>query len=234
MASGPERPRQLPLDLARAPGFSRDELVVSPANREAVALIDRWPDWPASLMVIAGPPGSGKSHLASIWAEKADALVIDPQEEGTIETAAPLGKNLLIDGIDAFLIDENALFHAINATRAAGKHLLLTSRTWPSQWSLQLPDLLSRIKSAPMVEIAEPDDELLAGVIVKLFADRQIGIDPLVVRYLVSRIERSLATAQDVVNRIDHAALETGSRITRQLAASVLTEMDLGQKSLDL
>ena len=234
MVNGPDRPRQLPLDLARQPGFSRDELVVSASNQAAVSLIDRWPDWPANLMVIAGPPGSGKSHLASIWAKKTDALSIDPAQSGAIATAAPLGLNLLIDGIGEAPIDENALFHAINATRAADKHLLVTSRTWPAQWKLKLLDLLSRVKSAPMVEIAEPDDELLAGVIVKLFADRQIGVDPMVVRFLVSRIERSLATAQDVVERIDQAALETKSRVTRQLAASVLTEMDVGQKTLDL
>jgi chromosomal replication initiation ATPase DnaA len=234
MVNGPDRPRQLPLDLAHQPGFSRDELVVSVSNQAAVSLIDRWPDWPANLMVIAGPPGSGKSHLASIWAKKADALTVDPAESGAIAAAAPLGVNLLIDGIGDAPIDENALFHAINAARATRKHVLLTSRSWPSQWNLKLPDLLSRIKSAPMVEIAEPDDELLSGVIVKLFADRQIDVDSNVVRFLVSRIERSLATAQDVVARIDQAALESRSRITRQLAASVLTEMDLGQKTLDL
>lgn len=233
MPAGPDRPRQLPLDLARRPGFSRDDLVVSSANREAVALIDRWPDWPASMVVIAGPPGSGKSHLASIWAQKAEAVHVDPATPGAITAAAQTGRNLLFDGIGDTKIDEDALFHAINATRSAGRHLLVTSRKWPSQWHLQLADLLSRIKSAPMVEIAEPDDELLAGVLVKLFSDRQIDVDPLVVRFLVSRIERSLATAQDVVARIDHAALETGSRITRQLAATVLTQMDGGQGTLD-
>ena len=234
MPPAPDRPRQLPLDLSRRPGFSRDDLVVSPANREAVALIDRWPDWPANFMVIAGPPGSGKSHLASIWAHNAEALIVDHLASGAITAAAQSGSNLLFDGFGDGKIDENALFHAINSTRAAGKFLLMTARTWPSQWNLQLPDLLSRIKSAPMVEIAEPDDELLAGVMVKLFSDRQIDVDPLVVRFLVSRIERSLATAQDVVARIDHAALESRSRITRQLAASVLTEMDGGQGVFDL
>ena len=234
MSNGPDRPRQLPLDLAHQPGFSRDELVVSPSNQAAVSLIDRWPDWPANLMVIAGPPGSGKSHLASIWARKAEALSIDLADPGAIAVATLLGMNLLIDGIGEASIDENALFHTINATRAADKHVLITSRSWPAQWNIKLPDLLSRIKSAPMVEIAEPDDDLLSGVIVKLFADRQIDVDSMVVRFLVSRIERSLDTAQDVVTRIDQAALESKSRITRQLAASVLTEMDLGQRSLDL
>ncbi|MGB8816896.1 MAG: DnaA regulatory inactivator HdaA [Rhizobiaceae bacterium] len=233
-ASGTDKPRQLPLDLAHEPGFSRDELIVSSSNQAAVALIDRWPDWNASLMVIAGPPGSGKSHLASIWAHNAQALAIDPAAPGDLANAVESGANILIDGVGELPLDENALFHLINASREAGRFVLMTSRRWPSQWPIKLPDLMSRIKSAPMVEIAEPDDELLSGVLLKLFSDRQIIIDPLVVRYLVSRIERSLATAQDIVARIDRAALENQGRITRQLAASVLTEMDSGQKSLDL
>ncbi|MCX7670143.1 MAG: hypothetical protein N2439_08725, partial [Anaerolineae bacterium] len=143
MAGSPDRPRQLPLDLVRGPGFSRDDLVVSASNQAAVGLIDRWPDWPASLVVIAGPPGAGKSHLASIWAAKAGAHAVDPAGEGAIAAAAPLGVNLLIDGIGGSPTDEHALFHAVNATRAAGRHMLLTSRLWPSQWNLVLPDLVS-------------------------------------------------------------------------------------------
>jgi chromosomal replication initiation ATPase DnaA len=230
----PPKSRQLPLDLGHETGFSRDELIVTVSNAAAVRLIDQWPDWPASLMILAGPPGSGKSHLASIWARKAAARTVSPGEKGASEAAATAGANVLIDGLGGQPIDESALFHLINAVREGGKHLLITSRRWPSQWPVALPDLMSRIKSAPMIEIAEPDDELLAGVITKLFADRQIAVESNVVRYLVSRIERSLATAQNVVARIDRAALENQARATRQLAASVLTEMDLGQKTLDL
>ncbi len=185
-------------------------------------------------MIMAGPHGSGKSHLASIWADKAEAMVVDSAAEGGIEEAARANANILIDGIGDRAIDEKALFHLVNATREAGKHLLITSRRWPSQWPVALPDLMSRIKSALMVEISEPDDDLLSGVITKLFSDRQMAVDNLVVRFLVSRIERSLATAQDIVARIDRAALEQRVRVTRQLASSVLTEMDLGQKTLDL
>lgn len=230
----PIKPRQLPLDLGHQPGYSRDELIVTPSNAAAVALIDQWPEWPAGFMIMAGPHGSGKSHLASIWADKSDALILDSAIEGEIENAARANSNVLIDGIGDRHLDEKALFHLINATREAGRHLLITSRRWPSQWPVTLPDLMSRIKSAPMVEISEPDDDLLSGVITKLFADRQISVDNLIVRFLVSRIERSLATAQNIVARIDRAALEQRVRVTRQLASSVLTEMDLGQKTLDL
>lgn len=230
----PIKPRQLPLDLGHQPGYSRDELIVTPSNAAAVALIDQWPEWPAGFMIMAGPHGSGKSHLASIWADKSEALIVDSMIEGEIENAARANSNVLIDGIGDQHLDEKALFHLINATREASRQLLITSRRWPSQWPVTLPDLMSRIKSAPMVEISEPDDDLLSGVITKLFADRQIAVDNLIVRFLVSRIERSLATAQNIVARIDRAALEQRVRVTRQLASSVLTEMDLGQKTLDL
>lgn len=228
------RPRQLPLDLGHKPGFSRDELIVTPSNTAAVQLIDQWPEWTASCMILAGPPGSGKSHLAAIWAEQAEAQVMQSENLAGHESVLSDNANVLIDGIGEAPFDEQALFHLINAMREKGRHLLLTSRRWPAQWPVSLPDLMSRIKSAPMVEIAEPDDKLLAGVITKLFSDRQIAVDGLIVRYLVSRIERSLATAQAVVSRIDRAALEQQARVTRQLAASVLTDMDLGQKTFDL
>lgn len=227
-------PRQIPLDLAHTTGLSRDELVVSKSNAAAVNLIDSWPQWPANFMIVAGPPGSGKSHLASIWAEQALAMRIAAGELSAASSALSAGANVLIDGIGETGFDETALFHLINAVRQDGGYLLITTRSWPSSWKVALPDLLSRVKSAPTIEIAEPDDSLLSGVILKLFADRQLMVEPNVVSYLVSRIERSLATAQSVVERLDKAALESKSRITRQLAATVLTEMDQGQKTFDL
>ena len=120
------------------------------------------------------------------------------------------------------------------ACLVAGGHLLLVSRRFPAAWGVRLPDLASRLKAAPVVEIGEPDDMLLAGVITKLFADRQVAIEPLVVQYLVRRIERSLATAMRVVEKLDRRALEEKTRITRPLAASVLDAMDAGQGVLEL
>jgi len=227
-----DKPRQIPLDLGHQPGLSRDELVVSDANRQAVSLVDNWPDWPATVVVLAGPPGSGKSHLAAVWAAAAKAVFLHPSriEAGV---AAPLLHPVAIDDADVGL-DEHGLFHLINAARAAETHILLTSRRFPSAWGVKLPDLASRLKAAATVEISEPDDHLLAAVITKLFADRQVEVEQHVVQFLVRRIERSLSTAIDVVDRLDRAALEQKTRITRALAAETIKAFDSGQAELDL
>lgn len=229
--AGTVPPRQLPLELGHAPGFSRDDLVVSPANAAAVALVDRWPDWAAPLAILAGPTGSGKSHLAAIWRDAAGAQALDPARLGG---ASFSGRPLLVDAIEPGRFDETALFHLVNAVREAGSTMLVTSRRFPSAWGARLPDLASRLRAATLVELAEPDDLLLAGVLTKLFSDRQVAVESHVVRYIASRIERSLATACRVVEKLDRAALEGKTRISRALAAEVIGAIDAGQGEFDL
>jgi chromosomal replication initiation ATPase DnaA len=229
--SGTGRPRQIPLALAHEPALGRDDLVVTPANAEAISMIDRWPDWPSAVVVLAGPAGSGKSHLASIWREWSQASSVRPAELGRATNASRTGP-VLVDGIGVGPFDEAALFHLINTVRASGTHLLLTSRRFPLAWDAHLPDLVSRLRAATTVEVHEPDDALLEGVIAKLFADRQVEVEPHVVSYLARRIERSVATAIDVVDRLDRAALEEKSRITRSLAARIVSALDEGQGAL--
>ncbi|MCT8999007.1 DnaA regulatory inactivator HdaA [Chelativorans intermedius] len=222
------RPRQLPLELAHEEARSRDDLVVTPANARAVALVEGWPDWPSPVVVLAGPAGAGKSHLGAIWCARADALAVPAGHVGADAFAAAERGPVLIDDADAPGRDERGLFHLINTARSAGHHLLLTARRFPAAWGVALPDLLSRLKAAALVEIGEPDDMLLSGVIFKLFADRQVAVEPHVVQFLVRRIERSLSAAQQVVERLDRAALERKARITRALAAEVIGAMEAG------
>ena len=229
-----DRPRQLPLDLLHADGRSRAHLVVSRANEAAVSLIDRWPDWPSPVVVLAGPTGSGKSHLGAIWREMSGATELDRRSMAAALALAEDGAHLFVDDADAGGLDETGLFHALNAVRAAGSTMLITARRFPSAWGVSLPDLASRLKAAATVEIGEPDDDLLAGVIAKLFADRQVEVEPHLVQYLVRRIERSLATAIRVVDRLDRMALEQQTRITRALAAEAVGALDEGQGELDL
>lgn len=227
------RPRQLPLELKHGTGFSRDDLIVAECNRQAVDLIDRWPDWSAPVAVLAGPTGSGKSHLASIWCEVADAVRVHPSALGGSDLAQLQDKPLLIDDIGTGPFDQSSLFHLINSVLQSQSYLLMTSRLFPAAWPVRLPDLASRLKAATIIEISEPDEQLLSGVMMKLFADRQITVEPHVVSYLVHRMERSLATAIDIVDRLDRMALENKSRITRTFAANVLGSIEAGSRDLE-
>lgn len=197
-------------------------------------MVDRWPAWPSPVVVLAGPAGSGKSHLAAIWREEAGATQLAPGCIGPEGVEAASRGPVLIDDLDAAPLDENGLFHLINAVRQANTGLLLISRRFPLAWGVGLADLQSRLKAATTVEIHEPDDTLLAAVVTKLFTDRQVEVEPHVVQFLVRRIERSLAAAIEAVARLDRAALERKSRVSRALAAEVVAEMEMGQARLEL
>lgn len=229
-----KHPRQLPLDLVHPVGNSRDDLIVGPSNRQAVGLLESWPEWPSAVVVLAGPAGSGKSHLAAIWREDSNATALSADSLGVDAIEAAIQGPVLIDDIDARAIDEAGLFHLINAVKQAGTSLLLTARAFPMAWGVRLPDLLSRLKEAATVEIDEPDDFLLMAILTKLFADRQVDVEPHVVQFLVRRIERSLSSAMDVVARLDRAALENKTKISRTLAAQVIEAMEAGQGKLGL
>jgi len=228
-------PRQLPLDLAYEEGRSRDDLVVTPANEVAVGLVESWPDWPAPVVVLAGPMGSGKTHLGEIWCDQCGAFSVSATAIEAEAMAAAEHGPVFIDDADSPLLDETGLFHLINTVRSSHTHLLLTARHLPSAWGVKLPDLLSRLRAAAAVEMREPDEMLLAGVIVKLFADRQVSVEPHVVQFILRRMERSLSAAQRIVERLDRVALERKIRISRALASEILDEMDWGQQGrLDL
>lgn len=212
---------QLPLELPHDPATGREDLAVGGPLAAAVQLIDRWPQWPSPVVVLVGPAGSGKSHLADIWRERSGAQAILPTADGNAALGASAGP-VLFEDADRIPFDDTALFHVINAVRQHGQSLLMTARTWPGMWDVTLPDLRSRLKAATVVEIGEPDEDLLAQVIVKLFADRQLHIDARLVDYIVQRMERSMEMAQKLVDRIDFLALARGTRITRPLVQEAL------------
>jgi len=220
----PIRPQQLPLAFEHEPASGRDDLVVSDPVSAAAGIVDRWPDWPAPVVIIVGPAGSGKSHLAMVWQHRsgATALAAAGAEAGIV--AAGQGPVLLEDA-DRQPLDETALFHVINQVRSAGTSLLITARSGPLNWGVALPDLLSRLKAATVVEIGPPDDAALTQILFKLFADRQVVVDDKLVGYIVSRMERSLEAAQAIVETIDRLALARGARISRGLAGEALSQL---------
>ena len=224
MKTRPMRPEQLPLSFPVEAADGRDDLVVSDPVSAAASIIDRWPDWPSPVVIITGPQGSGKSHLAHVWQRRTDAVIVTGQTAAEAVSDAEHSPVLLEDA-DRDGLDETGLFHLINAVRSSGSTLLITARGWPMSWGVTLPDLASRLKAATTVEIGPPDDALLTQILYKLFADRQLLIDEKLIAYMVARMERSLAAAQALVERLDHLALSRGVRISRSLAAEALSEI---------
>ena len=221
MADEP-RPRQLALALDHAAKLTRDDFLSGPSNENALALLDRWPDWPARMLALVGPEGSGKSHLASIWAAEsgarfmsARALTVDALPEA-LATGA-----LVLEDCAPELLDERALFHLLNLVREDDGWLLLTTRSAPTLWTVALPDLTSRLRAMPVASLSMPDDALLRAVMVKLFADRQLAVDEALIGYLLPRIGRSFAAARDAVDTLDREALQRGRPVNRTLAAEL-------------
>ena len=222
----PPTVRQLPLSLPHRAAMTRADFLVADANRQAVEVIDRWPEWPAPVVFLAGPIGSGKSHLVEIWREASGAAVVEAArlKDGDVVALAASGA-VAVEDVHAWPLDEPALFHLLNVAAEGKMPVLLTSRVWASALQLRLPDLRSRLRAARPVELGEPDDELLRRVLVKLFADRQLAVDGAVVDYIVVRMERSLRGANAIVEDLDRDALAAGTPVTRRLAATALARV---------
>lgn len=214
--------RQLVFDLARAPCFDRDDFLVSDANEAAVAAVRAWPDWPGRTLLLVGPPGSGKSHLAAIWAADVEATCVPAERPLSPSLWSQGGRCVLLEDCDRRQDTEQAFFHALNLARETEASLLMTARSAPAAWGLVVPDLLSRLRLATLATIAPADANLMKAVLVKLFADRQISIEEDVVSYAARHCEQSLDAASRFVAAIDEAALAQGRRITRPLAVATL------------
>ena len=222
-----EPPRQLALNLPAEPRFGREDFLVSPSNQAAFETFERWPEWPDPMLLLLGPPGAGKSHLGAIWAERAGAreLPATALPNTDLPELARAGA-VLIEDADRAAGVESHMFHLINMMRSSGGFLVMTARAWPDGWGVALPDLRSRLRMAPAVEIGEPDDALVRAVLVKLFVDRQLMVDTSVVEYLALRIERSLASARAVVEALDREALERRRPVTRPMAVEFLKRLE--------
>ena len=220
---------QLPLDLGHRPAMGMADFLVAESNQQAVGWLDRWPAWPASAIAIHGPAGCGKTHLTRVWAARSGALLLNATtlaraDLGTLATAQPA---VAVDDADriAGAVAEETLLHLYNLIREGQGYLLLTGLHAPARWTLALPDLTSRLKAIPAIPVGDPDDPLLAAVLVKLFADRQLTVGAEVVSYLLPRIERSFAAAGRLAAAIDEASLAQRRPVTVPLARTVLQDL---------
>jgi chromosomal replication initiation ATPase DnaA len=218
------------LDLSLRPALGREDFLVAASNAEAVALIDAWPRWPSYGAIIIGPRGSGKSHLGQVWQHRAGAALISAHSLRIDDLPSAMSKKaLLVEDVDHGSLNETALFHVMNAVRDAQGHLLMTSSKPVQVLGVALADLRSRLAALPVAAIRPPDDQLLRGILVKHFADRQIAINEAMVSYLLARMPRSPDMARQLVAAIDQAAMEQGAEVTKAFAGKILASLIQGE-----
>ena len=219
---------QLALPFAHRPAFGGEDFWVAPSNADAIAWIDRWRQWSHPVLVIHGPPGCGKTHLGQVFlaAAEGEGIAVSELADSDIVRLAARPA-VLVEDADRISGPggEHQLFHLHNRIVEAQGRLLLTARTVPARWPIALPDLASRMRAAPSVAIGAPDQTLIGALLVKLFADHQVRVDPAVVSYLALRMERSFEAARRIVSAMDAAALAEGRPITIPLAAEVLARL---------
>jgi chromosomal replication initiation ATPase DnaA len=220
--SGPFIPRQLVLDLDHSVSFAREDFLSGPSNVAALTLIERWPDWPGRIVALTGPEGSGKSHLAAIWADESGARALSAKFLSTADVPGTLATGaLVVEDLEAEDLDEHALFHLINLAHEEDAYVLLTSRSAVASLQVTIRDLASRLRALPAVMVAPPDDVLLRSLLVKLAADRQLAFDESVINYLVNRIDRSFAAARNAIQTLDDEAMRQHRPVTRALAVEL-------------
>lgn len=216
--------RQLAFDLPNAEAMSREDFFVTTTNALALQTVEAWQDWPGRKLLLVGPEGAGKTHLAHVWAAQAKAALLSARDLGGTDLAPLAGRPVAVEDADRIGLAEVPLFHLHNLA-TSGAALLLTARTPPRDWGLRLPDLVSRMQATAIAHLDAPDDALLSAVLVKLFADRQVAVPANLIPYLVGRMPRSVGAARALVAALDARALAAGRPITRALAGEVLDSL---------
>ena len=226
--SDPSRARQIPFDLGHRAALAREDFLIAPSNEDAVAWIDLWPDWPAPALILYGPPASGKSHLASVWGEKAGAACVRPLSlnDNSVRDIAGAARHVILEDADALIGNaegEKGLFHLYNLFKEERRSMLVTLTEPPVRRTFAVPDLASRLRAAPCVAIREPDDVLLGAILVKLFNDRQLRVSQDVIAYIVTHMERSFVEARRIVEDADTKAMAEKRAVSVPLLKEILS-----------
>ena len=228
-----QEPPQFVLDLAHRPALGAEDFFVSRSNAAAVALVDRWPDWAMSSALVVGPRSTGKTHLANVWRLRSQAAdlsagALSESAVGALQSA----RALVVEDLDRGIADERVLFHLLNMAAEHNLSVLLTSARPPGELTVALPDLRSRLRALALVGIETPDEALLRALLVKLFADRQLIVEPHVVDRIALHMDRSMCAAATIVAEIDRRALALQRKVTRALAAEAMTAVANGSGAM--
>jgi chromosomal replication initiation ATPase DnaA len=227
-------PHQMKFDIPARPALGRGDFYITESNAVALGLVDTWPNWPGGKLVLIGPHGSGKTHLAHVWCAESGGRILPSRDLATVDVPAFAEAPVCVEDAERIAGDaaaEQALFHLHNLVLANGHSMLLTAAAAPSLWALGLPDLASRMGGTTVAKMSAPDDLLLSAVLAKLFADRQIVPLADVIPYLVRWMPRSFETAGQIVDHLDREALGTPRGVTRNLARKALAELDFQEET---
>ena len=222
-------PKQIPFDFEHLPALGGEDFLVAPSNADAVAWVERWPDWPGPVLLISAPEGAGKTHLAHVFQAQTGARLVTVTDlraqraDGVLAGASAVVLEDVEAFLDAGLAEE--LLHLYNLAREEDVKILMTAVRPPSRWAIDLKDLSSRLKTAPVAEIGAPDDALLTALIVKQFADRQLSVDPDVLTYMLARMDRSFRAVRNLILAIDEQAMAQKRAITVPLVRGVLDKL---------
>ena len=223
--------KQLLLDLGHRPALDRSNLFVTAGNQDAISWVDQWPNWKGHALAVHGPEGCGKTHLAHVFASRANALLLCDADMVSIDPVALAHRYsaIILDRTDGPIHEQN-LFHLFNAIREAQGHFLISSREAPARWLVELPDLRSRLKSITATKISAPDDATLITVLAKLFKDRQILIAVDVLEYAIVRMPRTFSASATLVDLVDRESLAQGRRVTVPLIREVLNSSNFAEE----
>ena len=222
-------PGQIPLDFAHNVARGQEDFFISTSNETAYELIEAWPNWPKRRLMLVGPEGSGKTHLSTIWSHAANARVVASGDLSLDGLPQLLDADaLVVEDLPGPGLDDKVLFHLLNMLAEHNRDLLMTATAYPAHWPISLPDLASRLRAVPTVDLGPPDEALLRAVLVKLFTDRQLMVEETVISFMLTRMERSIADAVRLVDAIDRRAMAERSRVTRPFVARALRDLENG------
>ena len=217
---------KFPFESRRAMG--RDDFLVTKSNQHVVSFLDQWPRWKNSSVIIFGPRGCGKTHIANVWSLQSQAKFIKVEEilNKPLEKIFHNHTSFVLEDFSSLEnpADEEKILHFYNLVNEKKFFLLITLRSSLRSISIALPDLRSRFRALPAFEIHEPDDSLLGAVLIKLFFDRQLKVDHDVIIFLLKRIERSFESLNNIVRKLDNAALDQKRKITIPFVRNVLKD----------